>query len=99
MSNLNSEKIDDLHAAVQLVANYRGAEADILSNRRNKKGLTLIQSLAAGGTAKLWAIDVDAITKKERGQRQLVNDLLSPREVILPKPAEIGKRLLDEEDD
>jgi transcriptional regulator with XRE-family HTH domain len=99
VSDLNRERLEDLTAAANVLAPYAGSQALMLNRRRNIDGLTLVESLRSGASARVWAEEVSQLLIKGRNQRKMMDQMLASHRRSLPALREMGVPLLDEQDD
>jgi hypothetical protein len=99
INDLNSEKFDDLEAAMNILAPHAKSQALMLNRRRNMGGLTLVESLRSGASARVWAEDVSQLLNHGENQRKMMNQILASHQRSLPGIREIGVPILDEQDD
>lgn len=99
MSDLNREKFEDLTAAANVLSPYARSQALMLNRRRNIGGLTLVESLRAGASARVWAEEVSQLLIQGENQRKMMDQMLASHQRSLPALREMGVPLLDEQDD
>jgi transcriptional regulator with XRE-family HTH domain len=99
VSDLNREKFEDLTAAANVLVPYAKSQALMLNRRRNVGGLTLIDSLRSGASARVWAEEVSQTLIQGENQRKMMNQILALHRRSLPGLREMGVPILDEQDD
>ncbi len=99
VSDLNREKFEDLTAAANVLAPYAKSQALMLTRRRNTSGLTLVESLRSGASARGWAEEVSQLLRQGENQRKMMSEILASHQRSLPVLREMGVPLLDEHDD
>ena len=99
VSDLNRERFEDLTAAANVLAPYAKTQALMLNRRRNSGGLTLVDSLRSGASARVWAEEVSQLLIQGENQRKIMNQILASHQRSLPGLREMGVPLLDEQDD
>jgi transcriptional regulator with XRE-family HTH domain len=99
VSYLNREKFEDLTAAANVLAPYAKTQALMLNRRRNSGGLTLVDSLRSGASARVWAEEVSQLLIQGENQRKMMNQILASHQRSLSGLREMGVPLLDEQDD
>ncbi|MGA9670628.1 MAG: hypothetical protein WBQ94_15565 [Terracidiphilus sp.] len=97
VSDLNRERLEDLTAAADVLAPYARSQALMLSKRRNSMGLTLVESLRSGASARAWADEVSQILINGQNQRRLMEQILTSHRRTPPALREMGVPLLDEQ--
>ncbi len=98
ISNLNRGKLDDLFLASEVLSPWTNAGTQTLSTRKDREGLTLIESVKQGRSVRTWAEEVGALLAVEREQRDVVAALIAPSQKGPPRLRELGKPALDERD-
>jgi hypothetical protein len=99
LSSLNQDKFDDLFLAAGILAPLPGSDGWSFSRRRDRAGLTLLDTLRNGKAAKAWAQDVAFLIEDEQKQRDYVNRILSSHRRSLPAARELGVPMLNEQND
>lgn len=99
LSSLNQDRFEDLFLAAGILAPMSGSEGWSFSRRRDREGLTLMEALRNGKTAKLWAQDIAFLLEDEQKQRDYVNQILSSHQRSLPAARELGVPVLNEQND
>lgn len=99
VSDLNRERFEDLAEAAHVLAPYSKTQALMLNRRRNTGGLTLVESMRSGASARVWAVEVSRLFEEGQAQRRIMAEVLASHRRSLPGLRELGVPLLDEQDD
>ena len=99
VSDLNREKFEDLAAAANVLAPFSRTQALMLNRRRNMGGLTLVESMRSGSSARMWAEEISRLLNVGQVQRKMMSQMLDSSRRSLPALRELGVPLADEQDD
>jgi len=99
MSGMNQERFDDLFHAANLISRLRGPRTAGLSRRRNSRGLTLLDALHSGDSARNWVEEVWGVARNEQGRRKMLIQQQNLKKRRVSALQEFGVPLLDEQED
>ncbi len=98
MSDLNRGRLEELSEVAEYLSPFVTSVPIDLSKLHDASGLTLVEALRSGNSAKAWAEQISHLLNKETNHRKMLMKLLDSRRRGSPL-GELGVPLLDEQDD